>query len=82
MEFDQFVSMWWFVQEFKERIEKKKKKKEEKSLRKDRREGNIEHLSWQDPFLRSRRPHASSISSSPPCPEEGAEAALRNWPHS
>ena len=28
MEFDQFVSMWWFVREFKK--EKKKKKKKEK----------------------------------------------------
>ena len=33
MEFDQFVSMWWFVQEFKERkkkIQRKKKKEKEK----------------------------------------------------
>ena len=34
MEFDQFVSMWWFVWEFKEerkkRIEKKEKKEKEK----------------------------------------------------
>ena len=44
MEFDQFVSMWWFVREFKEeekkRIEKKKrekkrKKKEKESVKKE-----------------------------------------------
>ena len=31
MEFDQFVSMWWFVKEFKEKkISKKKEKEKEK----------------------------------------------------
>ena len=30
MEFDQFVSMWWFVQEFKERKKNSKKKEKEK----------------------------------------------------
>ena len=38
MEFDQFVSMWWFVQEFKERkknqSKKKKKKKKKESVKK------------------------------------------------
>ena len=28
MEFDQFVSMWWFVREFKEERKKKKENKE------------------------------------------------------
>ena len=31
MEFDQFVSMWWFVREFKE--ERKKKQLKEKKFR-------------------------------------------------
>ena len=30
MEFDQFVSMWWFVREFKEERKKKELKKEKK----------------------------------------------------
>ena len=34
MEFDQFVSMWWFVREFKEE-EKKKEKKEKESVKKE-----------------------------------------------
>ena len=33
MEFDQFVSMWWFVREFKE--ERKKERKKEKCQKED-----------------------------------------------
>ena len=42
MEFDQFVSMWWFVQEFKEkkRIEKKKRKKKGRRKGKCQKEEN------------------------------------------
>ena len=36
MEFDQFVSMWWFVREFKE--ERKKKRKREKRIKRKRKE--------------------------------------------
>ena len=36
MEFDQFVSMWWFVREFKEERKKKKKKREKKEERKEK----------------------------------------------
>ena len=36
MEFDQFVSMWWFVQEFKE--ERKKQLKEKKKIQRKKRE--------------------------------------------
>ena len=40
MEFDQFVSMWWFVREFKEERKKKKKKKEKKRKGKCQKEDN------------------------------------------
>ena len=36
MKFDHFVSMWWFVQEFKE--ERKKKWKREKRIKRKRKE--------------------------------------------
>ena len=34
MEFDQFVSMWWFVKEFKEAKKIKEKKREKKKKKK------------------------------------------------
>ena len=34
MEFDQFVSMWWFVREFKEERKKRRKKKKKEKKRK------------------------------------------------
>ena len=35
MEFDQFVSMWWFEKEFKEEKKKKKKEEEKESVKKE-----------------------------------------------
>ena len=40
MEFDQFVSMWWFVQEFKEKKNSKKKEKEKEKEGKCQKEEN------------------------------------------
>ena len=37
MEFDQFVSMWWFVREFKEEKKKRIQKKEKGKVSKRRR---------------------------------------------
>ena len=39
MEFDHFVSMWWFVQEFKEEKKKSKKKKKEKCQKEENKKG-------------------------------------------
>ena len=36
MEFDQFVSMWWFVKEFKKKKKLKKKKEKRKRKRKEK----------------------------------------------
>ena len=54
MEFDQFISMWWFVQEFKEerkkpieRIKKRKKfkeKKKEKCQKEENKKGSHQIL--------------------------------------
>ena len=38
MEFDQFVSMWWFVQEFKEERKKKRKREKKNKKKKKRKE--------------------------------------------
>ena len=40
MEFDQFVSMWWFVQEFKEERKKKKELRKKKEKGKCQKEEN------------------------------------------
>ena len=41
MKFDQFVSMWWFVREFKEeRKEKELKKKKEKCQNEENKKGS------------------------------------------
>ena len=42
MEFDQFVSMWWFEKEFKE--EKKKKRKKEKCQKEENKKGSHQIL--------------------------------------
>ena len=46
MEFDQFVSMWWFVQEFKEERKKKiqRKKREEKCQKEKNKKGSHQIL--------------------------------------
>ena len=46
MEFDQFVSMWWFVREFKEEIKKRiqKKKKKEKCQKEENKKGSHQIL--------------------------------------
>ena len=46
MEFDQFVSMWWFVREFKEEKKKnlKKKKRREKCQKEDNKKSSHQIL--------------------------------------
>ena len=45
MEFDQFVSMWWFVREFKEEKKKEfKKKKKEKCQKEENKKGSHQIL--------------------------------------
>ena len=45
MEFDQFVSMWWFVREFKEEEKKEfKKKKKEKCQKEENKKGSHQIL--------------------------------------
>ena len=42
MKFDQFVSMWWFVREFKE--EKKKEEEKEKCQKEENKKGSHQIL--------------------------------------
>ena len=45
MEFDQFVSMWWFVREFKEERKKRiQKKKKEKCQKEENKKGSHQIL--------------------------------------
>ena len=45
MKFDQFVSMWWFVREFKEEKKKEfKKKKKEKCQKEENKKGSHQIL--------------------------------------
>ena len=44
MEFDQFVSMWWFVREFKKEKKEEKKRKKEKCQKEDNKKSSHQIL--------------------------------------